>query len=211
MAGCASLIKSAFPKINDDIYNYVESVLETSGDDFETTDDLYEAIGEVFHELEEDKTEEDIKDICCQIMNILKPDSGAVKGLNGHLKMLDTSVQLGELAAKGGDDGGGNADSIWLKTGDEELRGVDSKKLEKAEELLKKKQSKKDQSASKPTANKYGSREATASQVISKSQVRAEASGNNNSKDIFLENFDISYGEKVLIKGANVTLSYGRR
>jgi len=211
MAECASLIKSAFPKINDDIYNYVESVLETSGDDFETTDDLYEAIGEVFHELEEDKTEEDIKDICCQIMNILKPDSGAVKGLNGHLKMLDTSVQLGELAAIGGDDGGGNADSIWLKTGDEELRGVDSKKLEKAEELLKKKQSKKDQSASKPTANKYGSREATASQVISKSQVRAEASGNNNSKDIFLENFDISYGEKVLIKGANVTLSYGRR
>ena len=26
---------------------YVESVLETSGDDFESTDDLYEAIGEV--------------------------------------------------------------------------------------------------------------------------------------------------------------------
>ena len=41
--------------------------------------------------------------------------------------------------------------------------------------------------------------------------VRAEASGTNNSKDINLENFDISYGEKVLIKGANVTLSYGRR
>ena len=63
----------------------------------------------------------------------------------------------------------------------------------------------------KPNPNKYGSREATASQVISKSQVRAEASGTNNSKDIILENFDISYGEKVLIKGANVTLSYGRR
>ena len=59
--------------------------------------------------------------------------------------------------------------------------------------------------------NRYGSREATASQVISKSQVRAEASGTNNSKDIILENFDISYGEKVLIKAANVTLSYGRR
>ena len=63
----------------------------------------------------------------------------------------------------------------------------------------------------KQNPNKYGSREATASQVISKSQVRAEASGTNNSKDILLENFDISYGEKVLIKGANVTLSYGRR
>ena len=63
----------------------------------------------------------------------------------------------------------------------------------------------------KPAANKYGSREATASQVINKQQVRAEASGTNNNKDIVLENFDISYGEKVLIKGATVTLSYGRR
>ena len=79
MAQCCHLIKAAFPKINDDIYQvspntctsttcqevhldfkekmdigdvsfiwqYVESVLETSGDDFESTDDLYEAIGEV--------------------------------------------------------------------------------------------------------------------------------------------------------------------
>ena len=29
------------------VRQYVESVLETSGDDFESTDDLYEAIGEV--------------------------------------------------------------------------------------------------------------------------------------------------------------------
>ena len=29
------------------VWQYVESVLETSGDDFESTDDLYEAIGEV--------------------------------------------------------------------------------------------------------------------------------------------------------------------
>ena len=70
MAQCCHLIKTAFPKINDDIYQvslntcqkfkekmdigdvnvvwqYVESVLETSGEDFESTDDLYEAIGEV--------------------------------------------------------------------------------------------------------------------------------------------------------------------
>ena len=29
------------------VWQYVESVLETSGEDFESTDDLYEAIGEV--------------------------------------------------------------------------------------------------------------------------------------------------------------------
>ena len=149
MAKCASLIKNAFPKINDDIYNYVESVLETSGDDFESTDDLYEAIGEVLHEMEEDKTEEDIKDICTQILTLLKPDFGHEKSLNGHLRMLDSSVQLGQLASAQdeADGGGGEGDSIWLKTGDEDLRGVDSKKLEKAEELLKKKQSRNVKSA----------------------------------------------------------------
>ena len=99
MAKCASLIKNAFPKINDDIYNYVESVLETSGDDFESTDDLYEAIGEVLHEMEEDKTEEDIKDICTQILTLLKPDFGHEKSLNGHLRMLDRILKdlLGTL------------------------------------------------------------------------------------------------------------------
>ena len=149
MAKCGGLIKAAFPKINDDIYEYVESVLVTSGDDFENTEDLYEAIGEVLHELEEDKTDDDIRDICAQIMNLLKPEMGSEKNTNGHLRMLDSSVHLGQLASAQGDadGGGGEADSIWLKTGDEELRGVDSKKLEKAEELLKKKQNKKDQTA----------------------------------------------------------------
>ena len=33
--------------VNVVVRQYVESVLETSGDDFESTDDLYEAIGEV--------------------------------------------------------------------------------------------------------------------------------------------------------------------
>lgn len=209
MAKCACLIKAAFPKINDDIYNYVESVLETCGDDFENTDDLYEAIGEVLHEMEVDKTEDDVKDICTQIMTLLKPDFGSKKVMNGQLRMLDSSVQLGQLASSQVEaDGGGEGESIWLKTGDEDLRGVDSKKLEKAEELLKKKQNRK---VDVKPMNRYGSREATASQVISKASVRAEASGTNNSKDIILENFDISYGEKVLIKAANVTLSYGRR
>ena len=47
--------------------------------------------------------------------------------------------------------------------------------------------------------------------VNSKRDVRAEESGTNNSKDIRIEGFDIAIGEKVLIRGANITLSYGRR
>ena len=47
---------------------------------------------------------------------------------------------------------------------------------------------------------------AFASYFPSKKENRAEASGNNNSKDIHLENFDISYGEKVLIRSATISL-----
>jgi len=210
MAKCCQLIKSSFPKINDDIYQYVESVLETSVEDFENSEDVYDAIGEVLHEMEEDKTEDDVKDICRQIMSLLRPEWEDGKVVtNGGLKMLVSEVNLGDLASQVEDLEAG--ESIWLKDADEEARFVDTDKLKKAEEQLKKKQLRKDKEGVKPQANKYGSREATASQVLSKKDVRAEATGNNNTRDIHLENFDISYGEKVLIKGADVTLIYGRR
>ena len=61
MAQCCQLIKEAFPKINEDIYSYVESVLESSGEDFENEDDVYEAIGEVLLDLETNKSEDDVR------------------------------------------------------------------------------------------------------------------------------------------------------
>ncbi len=97
-----------------------------------------------------------------------------------------------------------------MKNADDINRNVNTKAVERAEELAKKKQEKRDMKETKPV-NNYRQVEATASQVISKKDTRAEASGNNNSRDIFIENFDICYGEKVLIQGANVTFVYGRR
>jgi len=206
MDQCLDILKSSFPLINEDICGYVQSVLETSGDDFESCDDLFEAVGEVLQEL--DKNEAEVQAVCDLLYRTVKPSQAQASVGAGKLKLLETSVQLGQLAAEqhNGAEVGNNADSIWLKTGEEELRSVDKNKLEKAEELLKKKQNKKDTTVKQP--NKYGSREATASQVLSKTMM---ANGNNTTKDIFLENFDISYGEKVLISGANVTLAFGRR
>ena len=62
----------------------------------------------------------------------------------------------------------------------------------------------------KPAANRYKTQEATASQVISKKDQKAEAA-NLNTKDIRIENFDISFGDHVLLRGANLTLIYGKR
>lgn len=209
MALCCKLIKDAFPKIDDDIYHYVESVLETSIDDFEEIDDVYEAIGGVLHEVAAEKTEEDIRDLCRQLMTVLRPNRAAEAATkNGLHKMLHAPVHLGQLAESQTE--AEAADSIWMKIQDDAPRGVDTKKLEKAEQLLVKKQNKKENIEVKPV-NKYGTREVTASQIISKKDVRAEESGTNNNKDIRIEGFDIAIGEKVLIRGANITLSYGRR
>ena len=227
MDQCLDILKSSFRLINEDICSYIQSVLETSGEDFESPDDLFEAVGEVLQEMDGEKSESEIQKICEVLYRIVKPGLDQATVGTGKLKLLETSVQLGQLAAEqhNGAEVGNAADSIWLKTGEEELRNVDKNKLERAEvtvmsdvdkwsgnlvvlqELLKKKQNRKENTVKQP-GNKYGSREATASQVLSKGMM---ANGNNTTKDIFLENFDISYGEKVLISGANVTLAFGRR
>ena len=41
MEQCVKLLKSSFPKIDEDICSYIESVLETSSDDFESCDDSH--------------------------------------------------------------------------------------------------------------------------------------------------------------------------
>ena len=79
------------------------------------------------------------------------------------------------------------------------------KKLEKANELLQKKQERKEQSG----VSKYKTSEATASQVINKKD--EDPNCTNNTKDIKIECFDISFGDKSLIQGANLTMAYGRR
>jgi len=201
------LLKSSFPKIDEDICSYIESVLETSSDDFESCDDLFEAVGEVLQEMDENKNEDEIRAVCDKMYRLVKPDAG---GGGGKLKLLESSVHIGQLAAEqeNGDGTGAVADSIWLKTGEEELRSVDKSKLERAEELRLKKQTKKDNTTTTKPVNKYSAREATASQVMNKAMT---ANGNSSTKDIFIENFDICFGEKVLISGATVTLVSGRR
>ncbi|XP_063772660.1 ATP-binding cassette sub-family F member 3 [Pseudophryne corroboree] len=53
--------------------------------------------------------------------------------------------------------------------------------------------------------------EASASQAGSKKENRIESSGKNKSYDIRIENFDVSFGERVLLAGAELHLASGRR
>jgi len=201
---CLQLVKSQFPSLDEDLSQYVESVLETSGEDFESADDIFEAIGAVLGEVANDKTEDDIKDLCDLLLHTLKPLSNG-NAKNSGRKLLDAPVHMGAEVAKNEIDEnlGGNA---WIQKVESNLR-VDSKALEKAQQELAKKAKKKDNA---PTVNttRYRSNEATASQVLSK---KAESGMALLTKDIRLEGFDVAFGEKVLLKNADMTLTYGRR
>ena len=181
-------------------------MLSTSSEDFEDAEEVFEAVGAFLQEAGggDDRAEEDARLVCGGIMRLIESESGAsvTNGASGQ-KVLDAPVQMVSLVDKKEEE-----DSIWIQKMEDSLK-VDTKKLEKAEQQLQKKLDKTSKTSSKP-ANRYKTNEATASQVISRKDARAEAQ-DKAVKDVRIENFDVAYGEKALLKGANLVLVYGRR
>ncbi|KAI4460567.1 atp-binding transport protein-related [Holotrichia oblita] len=208
MTRCSDFIKTEFPLIDDDLKQYVEDVLENGAEDFEDSEEIYEAVGEVLHEISGDKSEDEIRCICDKLLNMLKPNKEVVNNANGFTKVLNAPIHLGSMAANL-ESNVDDIKSIWVTQRDDSLK-VDAKKLEKAQAKLQEKQEKRSKDHTKvPLPAKLES--ATASQVTSKKESKMEAKGNNRTQDIRIENFDIAYGDRVLLKGADITLAFGRR
>ncbi|TGZ37020.1 ATP-binding cassette sub-family F member 3 isoform X1 [Temnothorax longispinosus] len=217
MATCGEYIRSQFPTIDDDLYQYVQGILDSSKDDFEDGDEVYEAIGQVLHEVA-DKSENEVRQICARLLEILKGssnDDDMDRRRNGVNKVLNAPVHLGSLAATL-EAQVEQIKSIWVTTRDDAMK-VDAKKLEKAEAKLQQKQERRivneQGSASRVnTANHAVESAASASQMTSKKDNRMETKGGvNKSQDIRIENFDVAYGDRVLLQGADLTLAFGRR
>ncbi|KAK9873180.1 hypothetical protein WA026_021413 [Henosepilachna vigintioctopunctata] len=206
MTTCSEYIKSAFPLIDDDLQQYVEDVLENGAEDFENSEEVYEAIGEVLQEISKDKTENDIRNICEDLLNMLRPEqtNGAT---SSKTRILNAPIHLGSMAANL-ENNVKDVKSIWLMQRDDSLK-VDARKLEKAQAKLQEKQEKRSKDTKVTSVPKLET--ATASQVTSKKESKLEAKGMNRTQDIRIENFDIAYGDKVLLQGADIVLAYGRR
>ncbi|XP_018329476.1 ATP-binding cassette sub-family F member 3 isoform X2 [Agrilus planipennis] len=203
MFQCSDLITTEFPQIDDDLKQYIE---ENGADDFQDSEEIYEAIGEVLQEISIDKSDIEIRNICKQLLNLLKPEKDREK--NGPHKILNAPVHLGSMAANL-ESNVDDIKSIWVMQRDDSLK-VDSKKLEKAQQKLQQKQEKRQNETVKtPIAPKLET--ATASQITSKKETKLEAKGTNKTKDIRIENFDIAYGDRVLLQGADILLAFGRR
>ncbi|XP_075237207.1 ATP-binding cassette sub-family F member 3 [Lycorma delicatula] len=211
MSACEELIKSEFPKIDDDLYQYVEGVLQNGVEDFEDSSELYEAIGEVLHEVADEKSEKEIRDICNKLLRIMRPEKENLS--NGSAKVLNAPVHLASMAANL-ENNVNEIKSIWVMQRDESLK-VDQKKLEKAEAKLQAKQERRAETGVK-TVGSSGTaapklETATASQATSKKEAKMEAKGSNRTLDIRIENFDVAYGDRVLLQAADIVLAFGRR
>lgn len=203
MADYETVLTQCFPNIDSEIVHYVNGMLEDGHDDFNTSEDLYDAIGGILQGTDDSKTDDEIKNICEKLHSLMsltnnKDSAGPVQ------KLLNAPVQISSLRTETEEIKQSN--SIWLSKRDSNTI-VDQKKLEKAEAQIKKKQDRKQDGKSKPNIQE----EATACQQINKKDVKLDLSGTNRSMDVKIENFDIAFGEKQLISGASIHLIYGRR
>ncbi|XP_074045720.1 ATP-binding cassette sub-family F member 3 isoform X1 [Macrotis lagotis] len=205
MATCADILRSEFPEIDGQVFDYVTGVLHSGGADFESVDDLVEAVGELLQEVSGDsKDGAGIRAVCQRMFNTLRlaePQS------QGHSQvLLDAPIQLSKMTESY--DYGDKLPGLMKR---DQSSTVNAKKLEKAEARLKAKQEKRTEKDTLKTAGPLVLEEASASQAGSKKESRLESSGKNKSYDVRIENFDVSFGERVLLTGADVNLAWGRR
>ncbi|XP_073704835.1 ATP-binding cassette sub-family F member 3 [Garra rufa] len=206
MAAYVEILKNEFPLIDSELFDYITAVLDSGGSDFEDGEEVFEAIGGVLQEVG-DKNEDDIRKICFQMFNTLqltKCDSGQQQML------LEAPVQLSQVSADAVSTAN-DVQGIWMMRRNQSTT-VDAKKLEKAEAKLKAKHERRNEKDSqKSSSSPVVLEEASASQASSKKENRVDSSGKNRSYDIRIENFDVSFGERCLLQGAELSLATGRR
>uniref|UniRef100_A0A8C7DJJ8 ATP-binding cassette sub-family F member 3 n=1 Tax=Oncorhynchus kisutch TaxID=8019 RepID=A0A8C7DJJ8_ONCKI len=185
--GFKSCILLNAPLISSLWHSSVIGVLDCGGVEFEDGEEVYDAIGGLLQGSSADcKNEDDIRDICQQMFNTLKLQPCS------YVILLSTSSTLSSSTHT-------------------PPQTVDARKLEKAEAKLKQKQGRRNERDSQKTTNPLVLEEASASQASSKKDSRVDLSGKNRSYDIRIENFDVSFGERSLLQGAELSLSTGRR
>uniref|UniRef100_A0A8D0J2H5 ATP-binding cassette sub-family F member 3 n=2 Tax=Sus scrofa TaxID=9823 RepID=A0A8D0J2H5_PIG len=195
MATCAEILRSEFPEIDGQVFDYVTGVLHSGSADFESVDDLVEAVGELLQEVSGDsKDDAGIRAVCQRMYNTLRLAEPQTQG-NSQV-LLDAPIQFCSTLCP--------FLSLHPLT-------VNAKKLEKAEARLKAKQEKRSEKDTFKTNNPLVLEEASASQAGSRKESRLESSGKNKSYDVRIENFDVSFGDRVLLAGADVNLAWGRR
>lgn len=93
-------------------------MLSSSVEDFDSSEDIYEAVGEILHEVAADRTEYDIRGLCSKFHNILKPENERINSKNR--KILDAPVLLGQMGTTY-DNNIESMTSIWVQQRNDSL------------------------------------------------------------------------------------------
>lgn len=212
VSAAMELLRRAFPDLDRDISEYIENILQANYEHFDSARDVHDAVGGLLNGFSLGVHEDEIDALCEQMFGLITPSE-----LRNDDVTLDAPVHMASLLDNFSDKVIDNK-SIWMAKR-ETSSVVDAKKLVKAEAKLKEKQVKKVTGAKTSPSSLSATKQEQISddfasvcqQIDRRDLTSAAVPFERHSGDICFENFDISYGSRILIQGANMTVSYGRR
>ncbi|XP_063775374.1 ATP-binding cassette sub-family F member 3-like [Pseudophryne corroboree] len=85
-----------FPQLDAELFQYVTDVLDSGRSDFESENELFDAVGELLQDVSGDtKDDEDIKDICLRMYRTMRMENHQVPSQSQVL--LDAPIQLSQI------------------------------------------------------------------------------------------------------------------
>ena len=204
-------IREHLPQIDKEIFDYVYGVMTAAIEELNSPEEVYECVGELVADIRRDCDRKQLLALCGELLDSLLGDRPRkTQNTDVQKKLLQAPVHLGNMFNQHESDLN-DYKSIWCVSKEMQSQ-VNKKKLSKAEAKLRQKQEKRE-AAEAAAEGGVGvmpwQKEACTSQMMSKGAANNEDS--NRSKDIKIENFDISFGNKKLLESADLSMGYGRR
>lgn len=211
----AAILKQKLNLNEQEVVRYIEAGLDC--EDFESCEEFLYEFEPLFRIYDAKRSLEEFRELAKELWETKK----SVTSTNYHddfdffhgndlkpKKLLQPVVIKDEFEKSALKD----TSSIFLNCQLDKALRVDRKRLEKAEAKLKSKQERREAIAAGLTLSgpKKVPEPASASTT---QQVNKRDAKNDSSKirDVKLENFDIAFGDRILLSGAEMTLVYGRR
>uniref|UniRef100_H2ZJ89 ABC transporter domain-containing protein n=1 Tax=Ciona savignyi TaxID=51511 RepID=H2ZJ89_CIOSA len=184
---------------------FFTGVLEHGIDEFKSSEDVYDAVGEIIESSGICSCPTEIQAVCDDVYATL-----TISNQNQtSMTKLDAPVHIASIT-KQQEDSTKEEGSIWIAKADKKSL-VDQRKLDKANEKIKQKQDKKADNYTKPVASSYVFIAICIPLPVKRSVEKTELQGRHKTTDIHIENFDVAFGSKVLFEAANLHVAYGRR
>ena len=214
MDTCVQLIREKYPGIDNDIQQYLETVLASTCEDMNSIEDIFDGIGEILLDVDQSKTEDEVRDLCTQLANIIKPEGkqnyGSASSCSEDNPLTKASGTRSLNVTPKTTICISNKELVDTQRNEQQV--LEEKKIEVGEKSDKDKKKTGKLKKQKGKTNKYGKDEITVHQRWNERQKALDkAKVYVNNKDISIDSFDIRYAKKELFTEAELLLEYGER